>query len=271
MKVARLHLAFAVVISVALAPLAAAAEPEESWQFGASIYGWFPDIAGRTAFSDTTGGGEFEVDVGDILDNLEMVFMGTFDARRGRWGVWTDAIYMDLGASQTGTRNGTVGGLPIPTDASADVDLDMKSWIWTLAGYFRGIDNPRYTFDTLVGLRYLDVDQKVDWDVTGNVGSIPIEDRSGSARADLKNWDAIVGIRGRFAFGANHAWFVPYYFDVGAGDSDLTWQVLGGLGYAFRWGEVVGAWRYLEYDLPSDKAIADINFNGPALGLAFRW
>ncbi len=71
--------------------------------------------------------------------------------------------------------------------------------------------------------------------------------------------------------GAPSQWFVPYYLDIGAGDSDLTLQVLAGIGYRFSWGEVVGAWRYLAYDLPSDKAIADVNFNGPAVGAVFRW
>ena len=26
---------------------------------------------------------------------------------------------------------------------------------------------------------------------------------------------------------------VPYYADLGAGDSDLTWQLFGGIGYRF--------------------------------------
>lgn len=123
----------------------------------------------------------------------------------------------------------------------------------------------------MAGLRYLDVSQKISWDITGNVNSIPAADRSGTGEASLENVDAIIGVRGQHAFGTTNQWFVPYYLDVGAGDSDLTLQVLAGIGYRFRWGEVVGAWRYLAYDLPSDKAIADVNFNGPAVGAVFRW
>jgi len=58
---------------------------------------------------------------------------------------------------------------------------------------------------------------------------------------------------------------------MGAGESDLTWQGVAGLGYAFRWGEVAAAWRYLYYDLPSDKAIRDMSFSGPEIGVTFRW
>jgi hypothetical protein len=242
-----------------------------SWHFGASIYGWFPDITGQTAFTPPGGSGDFEIDIEDILENLEFTLMGTFDVRKGRWGILTDAIYMDVGNSGSGTRKASIGGIQLPVDATADVDLDLESWIWTITGYYRALDRPWLTFDVVAGARYLDVEQKVDYDVTGNVGSIPAPGRSGTAKESLSNWDAVIGVRGRFAFGAKKAWFVPYYLDVGAGDSDLTWQGIAGMGYAFRWIEVAAVWRYLYYDLPSDKAINDMSFSGPAIGVTFRW
>jgi hypothetical protein len=247
------------------------ADKTDSWQFGASIYGWFPDIAGRTAFTQPGGSNEFEIDIENILDNLEFTLMGMFDVRKGRWGFLTDVIYMDVGSSKTGTREASIGGNQLPINATADVNLDIESWIWTLAGYFRALNQAGLTLDVLAGARYLDVEQKVNWNITGNIGSIPIPDRTGAAKASLTNWDAVIGVRGRFAFGAKKTWFVPYYLDVGTGDSDLTWQGVAGLGYAFRWVEVVAAWRYLYYDLPSGKAIRDMSFSGPAIGATFRW
>jgi hypothetical protein len=64
---------------------------------------------------------------------------------------------------------------------------------------------------------------------------------------------------------------VPYYVDVGTGNSNFTWQGIAGVGYAFHWGEVVAAWRYLDYNFKSGKAVEGVNFNGPAVGVAFRW
>lgn len=84
-------------------------------------------------------------------------------------------------------------------------------------------------------------------------------------------WDGIIGVKGRYAFGANREWVVPFYAEVGTGQSDLTWQVAAGIGYAFRWGEVVAMWRYLDYEMKSDKRIEDVNLNGPMLGMTFRW
>jgi hypothetical protein len=196
--------------------------------------------------------------------------MGTFDVRKGRWGILTDVIYMDVGDSETGTREAIIGRRALPVSATANVDLDIESWVCTLTGYYRAPDQTWLTLDVVAGARYLDVEQTVNWDVTGNVRPIPIPDRTGAAKAELTNWDAIIGVRGRIAFGAKNAWFVPYYLDVDTGDSDLTWQGIAGIGYAFHWGEVEAAWRYLYYDL-SDKAIKDMSLSGPAIGVRFRW
>ena len=58
---------------------------------------------------------------------------------------------------------------------------------------------------------------------------------------------------------------------TGAGDSDFTWQAAAGLGDAFNWGEIVGVWRVLDYELDSGSAIAEMEFSGPAIGATFRW
>jgi len=43
------------------------------------------------------------------------------------------------------------------------------------------------------------------------------------------NWDAIVGARG--AVDLTEKWHLFGYLDIGAGDSDLTWQAMAGIGY----------------------------------------
>jgi len=268
-------LPFAVLMVILLMSTSAfaqqAASDSDAWQFGVSIYGWFPDISGETAFTQPGGGSDFTIDIKNILDNLEFTLMGIVDVRKGRWGLFTDVIYMDVDGSETGTREASIGRRGLPANATANVDLDIKSWIWTIAGYYRALEQNGWTLDLAAGARYVDIEQSVNWNTTGNVGPIPIPDRTGAAKAEVSNWDAIVGARGRFAFGAQKAWFVPFYVDLGAGDSDFTWQGIAGLGYAFKYGEVTAVWRYLDYDLPSDKPIKDMNFSGPAVGYTFRW
>ncbi len=262
----------AVICGLGLCALSAAAAPGEppKWEFGAAVYGWFPDISGSTVFQETPGGGDFRIDIEDILDNLQFTFMGGFDARRDHWGFFTDIIYLAVDKADSDQRSGTIGGIGIPVDVQADVKFDMTSWIWNAAGYYRAVDAPNRSMDLMAGIRYLDISQKLNWSLSGNIGQIPLPDREGSAKSGLSNWDFIVGVRGRFAFGRENAWFIPYHLDVGTGDSDLTWQALAGLGYAFRWGELVGFWRYLGYDLSSGNVI-DADFSGPGIGAVFHW
>jgi hypothetical protein len=103
--------------------------------------------------------------------------------------------------------------------------------------------------------------------VGGNLGGPLQHDRKLSASEDL--WDGIIGVKGRLSL--NESWFMPYYADVGTGDTDLTWLVSGGIGYAFNWGDVILEYRHLEYDQGDDELIQDLAFSGGMLGVAFHF
>jgi len=40
---------------------------------------------------------------------------------------------------------------------------------------------------------------------------------------------------------------------------------MAGLGYTYRWGEIRGVWRYLDYDLDSGSAFESVTFSGPGV------
>lgn len=258
-------------VSAALSPADAAAQGADAWKWQAAIYGYLPEMGGSTTFPQGDAGSSVTVDAEKIIDNLKFVFMGSLGAHNGRWGMFTDVIYMDLGNTKSGTRDITIGGLPLPGGAAANASYDLKGWAWTLGADWRVSHSPTSTMDLIAGARMLDLEQTIGWEVTGNVGPIPLPGRAGESTASLTNWDAIVGVKGRLAFGDRGQWFVPYYADVGTGDSDLTWQAMGGLGYSFGWGDVIAAWRYIDYDMKSGSRIESLNFNGPAIAAVFRW
>jgi hypothetical protein len=264
----RLALPLLALALAGAAPLAAQAQAQgDAWKFEASIYGWFPAIGGSTSFPATGTGPDIDVSAKQVIDALKFTFMGSFEARKGQWGLWTDLVYADFGASKFGTRDFTVGQQPVNVDAN--LVLDVKSWIWTLAGIYNLAATPEYTLDVLAGARYLDMQQMLSWTLSANIPQLP--GLSGSASADLSNWDGVVGIKGRANFGADRKWFIPYYLDIGTGESKLTWQINAGVGYQFDWGSVLATWRYLDYDFKSDKRIQSVSFNGPTIGVAFRW
>ena len=60
--------------------------------------------------------------------------------------------------------------------------------------------------------------------------------------------------------------------NAGKGDSDLTWEAQAGIGYAFRWGELVLGYRYLAWEQDDDsKVIRDLELYGFGLGGVFRF
>ena len=251
-------------------PGTAAAQVADEWKFQAIIYGYLPDIRGQSAFASQLGRDGITIDAHTIIDNLKFTFMGTFEAQKGRWGVLTDILYMDIGDSKSQTRNLTIGGVQLPPGVTANLDLDIKSTIWTLAGTYQVSADPTAPFGVLAGARMLDMKQTLGWEFSAELGPLQ-PSRSGNNEIKATNWDAIIGVKGRIAFGPNREWFVPYYFDVGTGDSDLTWQAIAGLGYSFRWGDVIAGWRYLDYEFKSSSKFDNMNLSGPIVGVALRW
>jgi hypothetical protein len=262
----------AAMVAMALcAPAAVQAQDmSDKWQFNASIYGWLPDIGGNTTFPAGTGS-SINVDASQIIDSLKFTFMGTLAAQKGSWGVFTDLIYLDVGGSKDKTRDIIVDGRPLPVGVTADAQLDLKSLIWTLAGSYRVVNQPDSKFDVFAGARLAEIKQTLGWQFSADLGSGTDTLRTGTTDLKVTKTDAIVGVKGRASFGSDQKWYVPYYLDIGTGQTDLTWQAIGGVGYKFSWGEVFGVWRYLDYNFSSSSKIQDINFNGPALGVAFSW
>jgi len=271
MKALTTPAAAALCAATVLLPASASAQDAERWQFTGSLNLYLPTLSGSTVFPPPAGSSSASVDIDKLLEHLKFTFMGSLEARKGPWGVFTDLVYIDLGNSKTGTRSLTLGGVELPAGVAADTRYDLRGWSWTLGGEWRAVSKPTYALDVVAGARLLDIQQNLDWTLTGNIGSVALPDRTGARESRLRNWDAIVGVKGRYTFGETGKWFVPYYLDVGTGNSDLTTQAVAGLGYSFGWGEVVGSWRYLGYNMKSGQDLQDLSFNGPMVSAVFHW
>jgi len=253
-------------------PLAAQAQSaSEDWKWGATIYGWFPSIGGNSSFPSGGGGSNISVSSQQVIDALKMAFMGSLEGKKGEWGFWTDVVYADFGASKSAVRDFSLGSAGLPVGVSADLGLNVKSWIWTTVGSYSLVAKPDYTSDVIAGARLLDMKQRLNWSFNGDIAGLPLPGRTGSAEDSISNWDAVVGFKGRASFGADRKWFVPYYVDVGTGQSKFTWQAIAGLGYDFNWGSVLATWRYTSYELKSSSAIQSVYLSGPTIGVTFRW
>jgi hypothetical protein len=251
-------LCFAVLgISPVLAQTDSSAS-QDQWQFSGAIYLWGADMGGHTI-----RGSEVELGFSDLVDNLEMAFMGAFAARKNNWSFLTDVIYLDLGVDKTADVSIPVGPTLLPVTTS--VSLDVEAWVLQIAGGYNLYSEGKSSLDLIGGARYLDLglDMFLELQSLG-----PGQSRTVSE--SLTAWDGIVGLKGHASLGER--WFLPYYVDIGAGQSKLTWQAAAGVG--FRAGRVVDlalVYRYLEWDFDSTRVVDDMNLSGPTLGVIFRW
>jgi hypothetical protein len=264
-------LAAAFVIAASGATIDAQAQmtPTDDLRFRATIYGWFPGLSGTTEFPSGAGGPSIDVDAKNVLESLKMAFMGTLEVQSGKWGGLVDWVYADLGADKSGTRDFSIHGQTLPVGLNANLSLDIKSNILTLAGTYSLIEKPEYSMGVVFGARMLDMDQTLNWAFVGT-GPLGVA-RSGVTEVSTTNWDAIIGVRGRARFGDDRRWFVPYYADIGSGNSKLTWQAVAGLGYSFKWGDIAAVWRYLDYNFKSGEPVQSLTFNGVAVGVSFNF
>ena len=252
------------------------ARAEEGWTFSLTPYIWLPNINGQLKYSiPADGGGRPEVDTGpnNYLENLSFALMLAGEARKGKWSLFTDLIYIDFDGEKSAMRAVNFGGDRVGTSLNASTKSSLTGAAWTFGTGYTAMQSPKHTLDVLGGVRYFGLKASSDWQlgaaVNGpNAGQTFAASGSISQREDL--WDVIVGLRGRWKLG-DGAWFVPYYVDVGTGSSELTAQALAGIGYAFKWGEIVATYRYVLYEMGDDKLLQDIRFAGPAIGATFRF
>ena len=209
------------------------------WQFTGTIYGWVPTIDGKVNYAGDTRSSDLHLSMHDVLSNLKMTFQGALDVHNGRWGIYNDLVYVDLGGVKSRTRDFSIGNIGIPATATADLNVDFKATVWTVAAEYRVTSDPAWTVDLLAGARLLDVKPTLGYSINGDLGPIALPGRSGSKQVSESLWDAVVGVKGRYTFVDDRKWFVPFYVDVGTGQTKLTWQGAAGVGFVFNWGEVV--------------------------------
>jgi len=269
---------------LALAASLPAAAQSNDWKYSVMPYVWLPAVDGKLRFGPPPANGataNVDVSAPNVLDALDFAFMINGQAKKGRWLIATDLIYVDMGADRSKVDSIDVNFGPGPVNISTSnvggtADLGLKGWVWTTVGGYSVIDEKTRNLDLIAGARMLNLDADVSWNLNAAVtvtdtGRTITFARNGSASKSDTMWAGIVGAKGRVAFG-DTPWFANYYVDVGGASSLFTWQGAAGVGYSFKWGDVVFDYRYLYYSQSGDdKMIDNLSFGGFALGANFRF
>jgi hypothetical protein len=212
--------------------------------FTGYLYLWAPALSG-----ETTTGGSIDVSFSDILDNLDVALMGAVEARRGRFSIFADALYLDLSDGQD-----TAVGPGIPANA----DVDVRGTVLSGSVGYDLANGTDMRIAVLGGFRVMNLDTSANVSIA-----------SGSQRISggINNWDAIVGVRGTTQIADR--WGVSYYADIGAGESDLTAQLSAAVNYRINTWDLVFGYRYLNWDLGNTQVLSDLTFQGPFIGARF--
>jgi hypothetical protein len=221
----------------------------KEWEQTLSLYGWLPSLDGTLTFKiPTQPDGSTEA---NVIDSLDAVFMGSYEARKDKWIFLTDLIYLEMSG----------GGSGIIPSVTWDTKLTTK--LFSFYGGYNLVETNKMQFDLIGGMRYFSLDTSA----TRGGGFLPLLNRTYSTSID--NYDAVIGFKGSYSLNEN--WYIPYQFDIGGGDSDLTWQANASLAYRFDWGDIIATYRYIHYDKGTSLLVEDFDLYGPKVGVVFHF
>jgi len=239
-------------------PLAGAQAAD--WEWTIVPYLWGSDISlDLTANDEPVIGGD--VAFSDLLDKIEVAVPIHFEGRAGKPGFFVDVLYLSLEDDTT-----TSPDPPLPGGTMVHAELD--SGFYEAGGLYRFIDDGQ-VLDLLYGARVIDMSQEHD---VALPSPSTLTTKIESSETLL---DGFVGLR--YGRSIGDRWDFEIRGDVGAGDTDLTWNFIGTFGvrfgktdtYSMRFG-----WRYLDVDVEvrSTSGVnveTDLTLSGPAVAMVF--
>ena len=241
----------AVVILWCAAAPAQAAEP---WQFQIAPYLWLAGLSGDVATLPGVPPASVDADFSDILENLDVAFMIAGEARRNRFGLFADIVYVDIEAT---------GSVPGPLYSTAK--LKSQTLYATGAGFWRLWRDERSSLDVMAGLRLWSVDTEL---------ALGAGIRPATTVSQNESWvDPLIGFKANGTMGGDRFFqsFGLVFGGFGLG-SDFMWDTSVNLGY--KWTDGFSAsvgYRYLAVDYSDSGFVYDVAQHGPTLALVWNF
>ena len=226
---------------------------DDQWEFTVAPYVW---ASAMKIDIDTPQGENIRVDESftDIFSAIKFVFMGAFEARKGRFVNVNDLIFLHTGSNTTGS----IG--PGLVKANADMRTIM---VTSVAGY-RVVDKGPMFVDLMAGARLTSM--RAELELSG-----PLDNSVERERSKTKIGPVIAG-RVRVPFGEK--WGAMLYGDIGGFGivADISYELIGTVQYDISSQWRLGAgWRYLKAKQDKDDFDIDLKLSGPFLTAAFRF
>jgi hypothetical protein len=225
---------------------------DAGWHFSLSPYLWF---AGAHGTIGALGHNlSIHASPGDLLSHFDIGVMGAAEARRKRFLLTGDMLWIRLSDSKA---------LPFPGLGATSANATAGEFVWTSKGAYRVVDHNKIKADANVGVRYWHLGQKLNFNP-----SILGINFNGS-----QNWaDIVVG--GRVQLPAGKKTIIEALGDVGG------WNATAKLDYQFatlleyklssKWMLAAG-YRYLFVDYRNGTGgLFNVVISGALIGVTFN-
>ena len=251
-------------------------EGSNEWQFTFAPYIWFASLDGKLGVRGRTA--DVDASFLDVLENSDSVigFLGYAEVRKGKWGVFVDSIYADVG-----TDTATVGPL--------SVDTQMQAWFFQFGALYRifgrspaevrggGPEDAwqKLVVDAYLGGRYSYMDGEIDSRI--NLGFGP---GLGRVVGRTEDWiDPIIGLRTVFSLTPKLKFNVKGDIGGFGVGSHFAYQVQALLGYHFPlfgigsavWAGYRALYQNFDTGMGANQFVYDMTMHGPITGLSFHF
>ena len=232
-----------------VAPAVPAQSSAPTWEWELTPYLWGAGLDGEVKVGRLPASG-VEASFSDLWDVLDIGLMAAFEGHREPWGFLVDAFYVELSDSA-----------PAANPAFGEVEVELVQQMYQFAATYRVLEG-KTSVDVLGGARWYILQP----DLTLNGG--PAAGRSVSGDEDW--WDGFAGARVRHEI--NDRWWLTGGADIGAGGSDLSWQLLAGAGCRIgKRSSLKFGYRYLSVDYENGDVLSDMATSGPYVGAGFKF
>ncbi|RZF27918.1 hypothetical protein EVC45_20765 [Paraburkholderia sp. UYCP14C] len=230
------------------------AQTQDGWQFSITPYLWMAGQSGSVRIGQTIPAQNVDASFSNIWRNLDFGVMGTFEARKGRWGIIVDGFYVSVSKTSDPILGGELG--------TARGKLD--NGVVEVAGAYRVLQSDRVPVDVLAGLRYTNLNASLSFSPSAILPA-------GDERSKGVNWvDGLVGVRATYRF--TDTWSVMGYADAGTGGTRYSWQLVGVLFWNMTKNvDLSGGYRILAQDYNTSSFYYNIRTAGPFAGVRVRF
>ena len=222
---------------------------DDGWHLGLSPYLWFAGLHGETGVNDHIT--SVHASTGDLLSHLKIGFMGQAEARKRRFLLSSDLLWMRLGDDKA---------LSLTDRGLLSIKVGIHLFVLTPKAGYRVVDKPKLKVDAQVGVRYWHIGE-----------SLEFQPQLFSGVSRSQNWaDVVAG--GRIQFPLSPKATVTIAGDAGGGGANSDYQIVGLLGYKVGKKAVLQAgYRYLDVNYRnSQNFVFDAIVSGALVGVTFN-